>query len=220
MRASSRRAREQARDLRLGPPRHIIAAFANEEDWMKATTISGTRVRLTKGDITTVETDAMVNAANSALGGGGGVDGAIHRAGGPSIMSELDEIRAERGRCEAGDAVVTGAGDLPAANVIHAVGPVWRGGNDGEYIELEQAYARSLEKASKLGAKRVSLPSISTGAYRFPVDRAAQVALGTVARFVSEDEGIEEVIFVLFTDADVAVYAEELDELVRTKLGT
>ncbi|MFO7958679.1 MAG: O-acetyl-ADP-ribose deacetylase [Candidatus Brocadiia bacterium] len=173
--------------------------------------IDGTRLELVQGDITRQDVDAVVNAANSALAGGGGVDGAIHRAGGPQIMAECREI----GGCPPGHAVVTTAGELPASFVIHAVGPRWRGGDEGEAELLADAYRNSLRRAVENGARSVAFPSISTGAYGFPVDRAARIALHTVTEFVGENPGQLDVVrFVLFTGDDMASYEEALEEVV------
>jgi O-acetyl-ADP-ribose deacetylase (regulator of RNase III) len=178
--------------------------------------IGKTSLTLTQGDLTQQAVDALVNAANAALAGGGGVDGAIHRGGGPSILEECRAI----GGCPTGEAVITGAGELPARHVIHAVGPIWRGGHAGEYVLLERAWSSSLTLAAKHGLRRVAFPSISTGAYGFPIERAALVALGTVARFCDEQpEALDEVRVVLFSHADLAVYQRALDQLARTMRG-
>jgi O-acetyl-ADP-ribose deacetylase (regulator of RNase III) len=161
-------------------------------------------IELVRGDITKQRTDAIVNAANRSLLGGGGVDGAIHRAGGPSILAECERL----GGCETGEAKITGGGKLPARYVIHAVGPVYRGGAHGEPEQLASAYRRSLEVAVENGARSVSFPSISTGAYRFPVDRAARIALATVRAFLADHPEIELVRFVLFSAADLDAYRE------------
>jgi O-acetyl-ADP-ribose deacetylase len=167
------------------------------------------RIELTQGDITKVSVDAIVNAANSSLLGGGGVDGAIHRAGGPSILEECKRL----GGCETGDAKATTAGDLPANMVIHAVGPVWHGGGEGEDDLLASAHRRSLEVASEAEARTVAFPAISTGVYRFPVDRAARIALGTTASYLDSHPEIERVAFVLFSDDHLAEFQQALDEL-------
>ncbi|MBI5623178.1 MAG: O-acetyl-ADP-ribose deacetylase [Elusimicrobia bacterium] len=178
-------------------------------------TVAGARIRLMKGDITKVPADVIVNAANSELIGGGGVDGAIHRAGGPSIMLELNRIRPKDG-CPTGGAVVTGAGDLPAKFVVHAVGPVWEGGRFQEDLDLASAYKTSLDLAAAKGARTVSFPSISTGAYRYPLAKAAFVALSTVAAFLRSRPGaLAEVDFVLFDDAALRAYEAALDVLGR-----
>ncbi len=160
---------------------------------------NGKTLRLLIGDITTIRVDAIVNAANSALAGGGGVDGAIHRAGGPAIMRELDAIREEQGGCETGGAVATTAGSLPAQYVFHAVGPVYRNGNEGEAELLASCYRRCLALAEERGLRSISFPSISTGAYGYPVQEAARVALRTVAEHLREgDTGVREILFVLY----------------------
>jgi O-acetyl-ADP-ribose deacetylase (regulator of RNase III) len=169
-----------------------------------------------EGDITKVQADAVVNAANSQLAGGGGVDGAIHRAGGPSIMAELDKIRASIGQCPAGDAVITNAGKLPAKYVIHTVGPVYRDGQHGEPAKLASCYATSLRLAQEHGARTVSFPSISTGVYGYPMEDAARIAIATVAgRLQQSDCTIEKVTFVLFGRA---AYDTHLD-VARRELG-
>ncbi|MDM7913976.1 MAG: O-acetyl-ADP-ribose deacetylase [Candidatus Eisenbacteria bacterium] len=167
-------------------------------------------VELLRGDITQQTVDAIVNAANAALAGGGGVDGAIHRAGGPTIGEECRRI----GGCPTGSAVATGAGRLPARWVIHAVGPVWRGGRYEEPALLASAYRRSLEVAREIGARSIAFPSISTGAYLYPVPDAARVALTAVREALEVDVSapgagtIDRVVFVLFSDADLATYEE------------
>jgi O-acetyl-ADP-ribose deacetylase (regulator of RNase III) len=172
--------------------------------------VGAARIRLVTGDITHVPADAMVNAANSRLAGGGGVDGAIHRAGGPSIMEELERIR-PAGGCPTGKAVVTTAGRLPAKWVIHAVGPVWRGGARRESELLASAYRASLKLACERGAKIVTSPSISTGVYGYPVDKAAVVALRAVVEFLAAGSGsIKEIIFVLFDRDTFAAYETAL----------
>src|SRR5690349_17480552 len=135
------------------------------------------RIRVERGDITRIRVDAIVNAANQSLAGGGGVDGAIHRAGGPSLMQELDEIRAREGGCPTGSAVVTGAGKLPAKFVFHAVGPVWRGGSRGEAEQLAGCYRTCLELARERAVRTISFPSISTGIYGYPIEAAAKIAI-------------------------------------------
>jgi O-acetyl-ADP-ribose deacetylase (regulator of RNase III) len=157
-------------------------------------------IDLVTGDITRIPADAIVNAANSALAGGGGVDGAIHRAGGPAIMADL-ERRYGRGRhCPTGSAVISAAGHLPATWVIHAVGPIWRGGGAGEADLLASAYRTSLSLAAEHGALTVSLPAISCGIYGYPVDQAARIAIDTVRDLLENEAGsIERVTFVLFS---------------------
>ena len=167
-------------------------------------------LRLLQGDITKVAADAIVNAANSALEGGGGVDGAIHRAAGPELMQELDRVRPSGG-CPAGSAVITPAGKLPARWVIHAVGPRWRGGERGEDKLLAGAYRKSLELAAGVGAQRISFPAISTGVYGYPIELAAPVALAAVTDYFRTNKtSIEEVIFVLFDADSLAVFEKAL----------
>lgn len=174
------------------------------------TTIGSTTLSLVRGDITTEETDAIVNAANSRLAGGGGVDGAIHRAGGPRIMEECRKI----GGCPAGAAVVTTGGRLKARYVIHTVGPVYRDGKHGEEEVLASAYRESLKRAVEKGLKTVSFPSISTGVYGYPVDSAATTALKTVIEFIKKNDKLDLVRFVLFSDADLATYTRALERLI------
>jgi O-acetyl-ADP-ribose deacetylase (regulator of RNase III) len=170
---------------------------------MRHHTVAGTHIELVQGDITHQDTDAIVNAANTTLLGGGGVDGAIHRAGGPSILEECRGL----GGCATGDAKITRAGRLRARFVIHTVGPVYRDGRHGEPEQLASAYRRSLEVAVEHGLRSVAFPSISTGAYRFPLAEAAPIALGTVARFAAEQAGALDLVrFVLFGAADLAAY--------------
>jgi O-acetyl-ADP-ribose deacetylase len=166
---------------------------------MEHTLANGKRIRLLEGDITRVAADAIVNAANSSLAGGGGVDGAIHRAGGESLMQELDEIRPKIGRCPPGQAVATTAGRLPAKYVFHAVGPVYRDGRHGEPEQLASCYRVCLDMANERGLKTISFPAISTGVYGYPLAEAAAIALGTVKQRLEEQPStVEEAIFVLF----------------------
>jgi len=171
--------------------------------------IKGRTLLLTQGDITDATTAAIVNAANQHLAGGGGVDGAIHRAGGPTIMAECGRI----GGCSTGDAVATGAGNLNVNHVIHAVAPIWRGGQVGEAELLSSAYRRSLETADQLGDGTVTFPSLGTGAYGYPIDQAARIALRTVADYLNGQTQIEEVTFVLFSERDLDTYRQALEEL-------
>jgi O-acetyl-ADP-ribose deacetylase (regulator of RNase III) len=174
----------------------------------------GNRVlRLVTGDITRVAADAIVNAANSALAGGGGVDGAIHRAGGPSIMQELHGIRRQIGSCPAGSAVATGAGALPARWVFHAVGPIYRGGVHGEAEALASCYRTCLRMAQEREAASISFPSISTGAYGYPVADAAQIALDVVTGFLQGNEAVpREVSFVLFDRLTYEAYSKQFQK--------
>ena len=172
------------------------------------------RITLVRGDITQQQVDAIVNAANSWLLGGGGVDGAIHARGGPAILEECRQIRQTQypDGMPAGHAVTTTAGELPARRVIHTVGPVWQGGLHGEAEVLASAYRTSLERAREEGLRTVAFPSISTGAYGYPVAEAAAVAIGTVTRYVAGNlAAFDEVRFVLFSERDYSVYESALD---------
>jgi len=176
--------------------------------------VSGRTVELVLGDITRQAVDAVVNAANPSLLGGGGVDGAIHSAGGPAILEECRAIRAERGECPVGEAVVTGAGRLPARHVIHVVGPVWQGGGYREAELLASCYRNALHLAAEMGLRSVAFPSISTGIYGYPVGEAATVALSTVASFLTlEAVAPRHVRFVLYDPVTYAAYAGALDAL-------
>ncbi|WP_294310630.1 O-acetyl-ADP-ribose deacetylase [uncultured Chryseobacterium sp.] len=166
-------------------------------------------IELIKGDITKIQADAIVNAANSSLLGGGGVDGAIHRAGGKQILDECIEIRNRQGKCNTGEAVVTTAGNLPAQYVIHTVGPVWNGDEGKCFPLLENCYQNSLKLAESLGIKTIAFPNISTGVYRFPKETAGKIAVETVKNFKSDT--IEKVIFVCFDDENEAIYKELLE---------
>ena len=174
---------------------------------IKQTKIGTTTLSLTLGDITKQDTDAIVNAANSSLLGGGGVDGAIHRAGGSRILEECKDIRAKQGECPTGEAVITGGGRLKAKYVIHTVGPVWRGGNHQEDELLRNAYRNSLRLAVEYGAKSISFPSISTGIYGFPIERASRIAFDTVKDFVREHHQPDKIRFIAFSKSDFDVYS-------------
>ncbi|MBW3625388.1 MAG: O-acetyl-ADP-ribose deacetylase [Armatimonadetes bacterium] len=165
---------------------------------------------LVEGDITHQDTDAIVNAANTRLMGGSGVDGAIHRAGGPVIMQECKAYIREHGSLPVGEAMMTTGGQLHARYVIHTVGPFWHGGEHGEPEKLASCYRNSLRLALDHGLKTVAFPSISTGVYRYPMDRAARIALGTIRDFCEEHSGLEEVRMVLFGEAALKVYEEAL----------
>jgi O-acetyl-ADP-ribose deacetylase len=170
------------------------------------------------GDITRQHVDAIVNAANAGLVGGGGVDGAIHHAGGPAIMEECDRIREEQGGCPTGHAVATTAGKLPAKAVIHTVGPRWRGGKHGEERLLSSAYRSSLELAASRGWRTIAFPSISTGVYGYPIQKAAEVALRTILGVLSQRPGdFDEVKMVLFSKADLDVYEKTRKKLEGAK---
>jgi O-acetyl-ADP-ribose deacetylase (regulator of RNase III) len=166
-------------------------------------------LELVEGDITLQTTDAIVNAANSGLAGGGGVDGAIHRAGGPSIMASCRKI----GGCPPGEAIITTGGNLPVKFVIHTVGPIWRGGTKGEPEILRNAYNNSLDLAEKNELKSVAFPSISTGVYGYPISQASEIAIGTVIRHLSGPSGLEMVRFVLFGRDNYDAYAKTLNKI-------
>ncbi len=171
--------------------------------------IDGAVISLVRGDITGEGTDAVVNAANTRLAGGGGVDGAIHRAGGPAIMEECRKI----GGCPTGGAVITTGGRLKAKYVIHAVGPIYKDGLHDEKELLSSAYRASLELALQKGLKSVSFPSISTGAYGYPIGEASEIALKTVIDFLRSRKGLQAVRFVLFSDPDLEAYRKSLEKL-------
>lgn len=173
-----------------------------------------TEIRLVQGDITRIAADAIVNAANEALRGGGGVDGAIHRAGGPTVMADLERRYGPRRHCPTGSAVVSSAGDLPAQYVIHAVGPIWRGGTSGEPELLASAYSTSLDLARDHGCRTVTAPAISTGVYGYPILRAAPVALRAVADWMAATPGsMDQVTFVLYSAPSLEVFEQALAEL-------
>ena len=181
---------------------------------MHWTARTGKTLKLSTGDITRVAADAIVNAANSALAGGGGVDGAIHRAGGPSLMAELDQIRARIGRCPTGSAVSTGAGALPARYVFHAVGPVYRDGRHGEPELLASCYRKCFDLAEEHGARSIAFPAISTGVYGYPLPEAAAIAVGEVARQLERAEcAVQEAVFVLFDRRSFDAFALALADL-------
>jgi len=177
---------------------------------MEHVTPSGRKIVCMEGDITRVAADAIVNAANSALAGGGGVDGAIHRAGGPEIMRELDEIRRRSGGCPTGSAVATGAGRLPARYIFHAVGPVYRDGRRGEPELLAGCYRTALALADERSLRTISFPAISTGVYGYPLEEAARIAINEVKKHLDHETSIQEVIFVLFGKTAYQVYEKEI----------
>ena len=172
------------------------------------------QLQLLKGDITSIAVDAIVNAANSQLAGGGGVDGAIHQAGGAEIMRELDEIRARIGRCDPGNAVVTGAGRLPAKYVFHAVGPRYRDGKHGEPEQLESCYTVCLRLAAERDLKTISFPSISTGIYGYPIERASEIAVRAVGVWLHDHTGPVRIVkLVQFSESDHEVYLRHAQKL-------
>jgi O-acetyl-ADP-ribose deacetylase (regulator of RNase III) len=172
-----------------------------------------TVLTLVRDDITRQDVDAIVNAANSGLRGGGGVDGAIHRAAGPSVMEECKQILSVQGLCEPGSAVITGGGNLLARYIIHAVGPIWRDGRTNEESTLASAYRTSLALAVQYELNTVAFPSISTGAYGYPLNDAAKIALRAVTEFYENEPSLSEVRFVLFDQFALTAYSEALDKL-------
>ncbi|HWQ29788.1 MAG TPA: O-acetyl-ADP-ribose deacetylase [Negativicutes bacterium] len=171
------------------------------------------RISLIKGDITIFQVDAIVNAANSSLLGGGGVDGAIHRAGGKRILEECIEIRNRQGGCDTGEAVITSGGQLKARYVIHTVGPVWSGGSHDEDGLLASCYTNSLKLAEENGIRTIAFPNISTGVYGFPKGRAEEIAIKTVRNYLQENTAIEKVIFVTFGDENYNLYEKLIEKL-------
>jgi len=159
-------------------------------------------IKVLQGDITKLEVDAVVNAANHTLLGGGGVDGAIHRAAGPKLLKECRTL----GGCKTGEAKITAAYNLPCKYVIHTVGPVWYGGKNGEAVALKNCYKNSLMIAEKYACKGIAFPCISTGVYRYPKQQAAEIAINTVKEFLPDLKNIKEIIFVCFSEEDKALY--------------
>jgi O-acetyl-ADP-ribose deacetylase (regulator of RNase III) len=182
---------------------------------MDQITIDGIKIILRQGDITQQATDAIVNAANSGLMGGGGVDGAIHRAGGPVILDECKKIVARIGKLDTGKAVITTGGNLKANYVIHTVGPIWQNGSRDEAGLLASAYSESLKLALAYKLTSISFPSISTGAYRYPLYEAAKIALTTVISYIKENPtSLKEVFFILYDSRTFDVYSEALTEIL------
>jgi len=173
------------------------------------------RIEIVRGDITRITVDAIVNAANSSLMGGGGVDGAIHRAGGPAILEECRKIVAKQGGCATGEAVITGAGNLPAKYVIHTVGPVWHGGKNQETEKLSNCYRNALRIAMDYQCHSVSFPNISTGVYGFPKKEAASISLQTVLEWLPKYDGIMKIWFVCFDDENFDFLQSTLDIATR-----
>ncbi len=174
------------------------------------------KICLVQGDITEMDMDAIVNAANPTLMGGGGVDGAIHRKGGSKILEECKQIRAKewpKGLLT-GKAVITSGGNLKAKYVIHTVGPIWRGGTSGEPELLAEAYRNSLNLAVSKGLKTIAFPSISTGAYGYPIEKASRIAITGVKEFLEKEDKLDKVIFVLFTKRDLEIYKEAAKEIL------
>lgn len=169
-------------------------------------------IELIHGDITKIEVDAIVNAANTSLLGGGGVDGAIHRAGGKAILHDCEKIRARQGGCKVGEAVITTGGNLPAKHVIHTVGPVWNGRNNKEERLLASCYKNCLDLAVDYHIRTISFPNISTGIYHFPKELAAKIAIKTVNDFLATSDKIKKVVFVCFDAENYSLYMDLLEE--------
>ena len=169
------------------------------------------KIKIQKADITKIEVDVIVNAANTSLLGGGGVDGAIHRAGGKEIIEDCRKIIAKQGGCKVGEAVITTAGKLPAKFVIHTVGPVWNNGNNNEEEKLKNCYLNSLKLAVENNCKTVAFPSISTGIYKFPKDKAAKIAVKTISEFLMANIEIEKVILLSFDDENYQILKNEFE---------
>lgn len=165
------------------------------------------KIKIVQGDITKVKVDAIVNAANSSLLGGGGVDGAIHRAGGPQILEECRKI----GGCPTGEAVITTAGNLPAKFVIHTVGPIWGGGRDNEPELLKNCYLNSLKLATENNCKTIAFPGISTGVYGYPKDKAAEIAVSTIGEYLKNHQETEEVLLVAFDEESFRILNERVE---------
>lgn len=163
-----------------------------------------------KGDITTQKVDVIVNAANSSLMGGGGVDGAIHRKGGSDILKECMAIRQKQGKCKTGDAVYTSGGLLPCRYVIHTVGPIWDGGDENEEMLLASCYRKSLEIAEQLNLQSIAFPNISTGVYGYPKAEAAKVAIKTILEYAQTESSLKQILFVCFDDENYQLYKKEL----------
>ncbi len=168
-----------------------------------------TKIKIFKGDITNIHVEAIVNAANNTLLGGAGVDGAIHRAAGPKLLEECKKL----GGCNTGEAKITKGYNLNAKFVIHTVGPVWYGGKNNEEELLASCYRNSLELAEKADVRTIAFPSISTGAYRFPIEKAVNIAMCEIKKFVEKNDTIEEIIFVLFSEKDYLLYKNKVKEI-------
>lgn len=176
--------------------------------------VKNTILSILHGDITVQDTQAIVNAANSSLMGGGGVDGAIHRAGGPKILGHCKRIRRESGMLPPGNAVITTAGNMPSEFVIHTVGPIWRGGHNKEPEILKNCYRNVLTLAARESIKSISFPSISTGIYGYPIEKANKIALAMVIEYVERHNFFDEIRFVLFSEYDRVVYENTLGKLI------
>nr|WP_145402709.1 O-acetyl-ADP-ribose deacetylase [Paenibacillus xylanexedens] len=176
--------------------------------------VNQTIFEVLKGDITKSQLDSIVNAANTSLLGGGGVDGAIHRAGGKAILDECIKIRNKQGNCPVGEAVITTGGRLKAKYVIHTVGPVWNGGNNNEAEKLKNCYTNTLKLAVHNHLQSISIPNISTGIYKYPKREASEIAINTVAEFINRNESILHIQFVCFDDENYEIYKESLKKYV------
>ena len=173
------------------------------------------RIAVVKGDITKTQVDAIVNAANSSLLGGGGVDGAIHRAGGPAILEDCRRIIAKQGSCKTGEAVITGAGKLSAKYVIHTVGPVWNGGGKGEAEKLANCYLNALTLANEHKCHSIAFPNISTGIYGYPKESAADIAINAIVQFTNEQALPEQIILVCFDDENYQYAVNKLKQFTK-----
>jgi O-acetyl-ADP-ribose deacetylase (regulator of RNase III) len=173
------------------------------------------KLKAIKGDITKVSVDAIVNAANTSLMGGGGVDGAIHRAGGPRILEECRKIVEMQGGCKTGEAVITTGGNLPAKYVIHTVGPVWNGGRNAEREKLAACYVNSLRVAVENKCSSIAFPNISTGVYRFPKPEAAKISVEVIKGFLENTSAIDQVLIVCFDDENLALVNHEMDRQIE-----
>lgn len=172
------------------------------------------KIKLIKGDITKIKSEAIVNAANKTLLGGGGVDGAIHKVAGPKLSEECKRL----GGCKTGEAKITKGYNLPAKYVVHTVGPIWKGGKEGEKTKLASCYQNSLALAVKNKIKSIAFPSLSTGAYGFPIEKAAPIALRETKKFLQGNDSIEEIIFVLFSDKDFKIYKDFYNKIIHHKI--
>ena len=186
-----------------------------EKSDLKEFVVGKAKIRIVQGDITEQSTDAIVNAANSSLMGGGGVDGAIHRKGGPRVLEECKRIRETKWPegLPTGKAVITTGGNLKARHVIHTVGPIWRGGKHGEPELLAEAYRNSLKIAVSKGIKTISFPSISTGAYGYPMEEASKVALKTIREFLEKEDNLDEIVLVCFNRSSLEICEKIAKEL-------
>lgn len=174
------------------------------------------KIEIIKGDITKISVNAIVNAANSSLLGGGGVDGAIHRAGGPAILEQCKQIVAEHGYCKTGKAVITTAGELPAKYVIHTVGPIWKSGHECEEIKLANCYKNSLQLAVEHDVKSIAFPGISTGVYGFPKNLAARISIDTIVDFLKTDVSIEKVYLICYDDENFELLTKYYTDKIKT----